>query len=270
MKLCMMSYTMSRQGFSVEEIIKTAVKLNMEGIDWVTTYGRNPKELRKISVDAGLELVCYTFFADKLMSGESKWLDEIKQSIDDAVSLGVSAIMIPTVVNENIPRDDFRRFWINALKQITPLTEQAGITLTIENYPGKDSAFVTAADFLEAKAQIPQLKLTYDNGNAATGEDPVDSLKLCKDDIVHVHFKDWYIKNRPGEGYRKMLNGKYFKPALIGQGDIPTSACLKALEEIGYEGYINIEYEGDNIPADKAIESAVDFLKSQCALINCL
>jgi sugar phosphate isomerase/epimerase len=57
-----------------------------------------------------------------------------------------------------------------------------------------------------------------------------------------------------------MLNGKYFKPALIGQGDIPTSACLKALKNIGYDGYINIEYESSDIPADQAIKQAIDFL----------
>ena len=253
---------MSRQGFSVEEIIKTAADLKMEGIDWVTTYGRNPKELKKMSVDAGLEVACHTFFAEKLLAGDNKWLDEVKQSIDDAVELGAPIIMIPTGVNEEMPRRDSRYFWIDALKQIAPFAEQAGITLTIENYPGKDSAFVTAADFFEAKVQVPQLKLTYDDGNAASGEDPVNSLNLCKDDIVHVHFKDWYIQDQSEEGYREMLNGKYFKPALIGQGDIPTSACLKALKKIGYDGYINIEYEGNAIPANKANELAITFLKN--------
>lgn len=262
MKLCMMSYTMSRQGFSVEEIIKTATNLKLEGIDWVTRYGLDPKELRKMTLDAGLKVACYTFFAEKLLFGDSNWMDEVKQSIDDAVSLGAPVIMIPTGVNEDIPRNNFRRFWIDALKEIIALSDQAGITLTIENYPGKDSAFVTASDFLEAKANIPQLKLTYDNGNAATGEDPVNSLKLCKNDIVHVHLKDWYIQNQTGEGYREMLNGKYFKSALVGQGDVPTSACLKALKEIDYKGYINIEYESDDIPADKAVQLAITFLKN--------
>ena len=223
-----------------------------------------------MSLDAGLKIACYTFFAEKLLAGAKNWLDEVKQSIDDAVTLGAPVIMIPTGVNENISRDNFRRFWIDAFRQIAPLTDRAGITLTIENYPGKNSAFVTAADFLEAKAGVPQLKLTYDDGNAAGGEDPVISVDLCKNDIVHVHFKDWYIQDYPDEGFREMLNGKYFKPALIGQGDIPTLACLKALDNIGYDGYINIEYEGDAVSADKAVELAVDFLKSRCLHTNSL
>ena len=256
-----MTYTMARQNFSVEDMIKTAVELKMEGIDWVTTHGRDPKELKQMSDDAGLEIVCHTFLAGKLLAGDADWLDEIKQSLDDAVQLGAPVVMIPTSRNDKISRDDFRRFWIDALKLIAPLAGKAGVVLTIENFPGKDSAFVTAADFFEAKAQVPQLKLTYDNGNAASGENPVESLNLCKDDIVHVHFKDWYVQDQPGDGYGEMLNGKYFKPALIGQGNMPTLACLKALDNIGYDGYVNIEYEGDDIPADKAIRQAMDFLK---------
>ncbi|MCD4825219.1 MAG: sugar phosphate isomerase/epimerase, partial [Phycisphaerae bacterium] len=240
---------------------KTAVELKMDGIDWVTTYGRDPKELKKMSHDAGLAIACHTFLAGKLMAGDADWLDEIKQSLDDAVELGAPVVMIPTMFNDKISRDDFRQFWIDALKQIAPFADQAGVTLTIENFPRKDSAFVTAADFFEAKAQIPQLKLTYDNGNAASGEDPVESLNLCKDDIVHVHFKDWYVQDQPGEGCLEMLNGKYFKPALIGQGDMPTRQCWNALKLSGYDGYVNIEYEGDDIPADEATKLAMDFLR---------
>ncbi len=264
----MMTYTMARQGFSVEDIVKTATELKMDGIDWVTTYGRDPNELKQMSVDAGLEVACHTFFAAKLMAGDSDWLDEIKQSIDNAVLLGAPVIMIPTLNNDKKSRDEFRGFWIDALRQIAPLADQAGIVLTIENFPGESSAFVIASDFFDAKKQIPQLKLTYDNGNAASGEDPLESFNLCKNEIVHVHFKDWYIRDEPAENYRRMLNGKFFKPALVGQGNLPTTQCLKALEDSGYDGFINIEYEGSDIPANEATKLAVEFLREQHAAIN--
>ena len=262
MKLCMMSYTMSRQGFSPEEIVSTSLKLGLTAIDWLTCCGESPRDLKKMCDDAGLKIPCYTFFAEKLLAGNTDWLDEIKKSVDDALVLGAPAIMIPTGVNDKIKRDEFLTFWIDALEHIAPVCENAGITLTVENYPGKNSAFVTAEDFLKAKRRIPQLKLTYDNGNAASGENPVTSLKKCKNDIVHVHFKDWYIQDHQADSYQQMLNGKYFKPTLIGQGDVPTLACLKALEDIKYQGYINIEYESSDIPADKAIVCAMNYLKS--------
>ena len=47
---------------------------------------------------------------------------------------------------------------------------------------------------------------------------------------------------------------------LLGDGDVPFPAYLKALEEIGYKGFLTIEREvGDNPTAD--IEKAVRFLR---------
>ncbi len=261
MKLCMMTYTMARQGFGVKDFIRTAVDCKMEGIDWITTYGENSEDLRNMSHDAGLEIACHTFRALKFLAGENNWLDEIKQSIEDAVVLGAPVVMIPTRSNPNISRDAFRNFWIEGLKQIAPLTDAAGLILTVENFPGKASAFVTADDYFKAKAEVPSLKLTYDNGNAAGGENPIESFKRCANDVVHAHFKDWNVSDMPQKGYIEMLNGKYFKAALIGQGDVDTAGVWEAMKEYGYKGFINIEYEGDDIKADKAIQMAVEYLR---------
>ena len=159
-------------------------------------------------------------------------------------------------------RDDFRRFWISALKQVAPLTDDAKLVLTIENFPGNKSAFIIADDYFEAKAEIPQLKLTYDNGNAAEGEDPVESFKKCAADVVHVHFKDRYIKNELTEGYRRTISGTYIKSALIGEGDVDTPACVNALRDYGYDGYINLEYEGDKYDGPESVRRMVEYLRS--------
>jgi sugar phosphate isomerase/epimerase len=258
----MMTYTMSRQGFSLKDIIQTAVDLELEGIDWVTTYGYAANELRKMSSDAGLTVVCHTFFCDKLTNGESDWLDEVKQSVEDAVMLDAPIVMIPTCCKPGLDRDSSRDFWINALLKIAPVTDNAGITLTIENFPGSDSAFITAADYYKAKTILPQLKLTYDNGNAAFGEDPVESFRLSVEDVVHAHFKDWYISNQPEKGCLDSIIGKYFRPALIGEGDIDTAACWNIMRDSNYSGFINIEYESSDIPAAEAMSKAVKYLRS--------
>lgn len=262
MKLCMMTYTMERQGFKIKDIIETATDLGLKGIDWVTTYGYDPKELKKMSDDAGLTVACHTFFCNKLTGGESNWLDEVKQSIENAVTLNSPIVMIPTCWNTELDRDAFRDFWIEALLQIAPVTDDAEITLTIENFPGRHSAFITADDYYRAKAAIPQLRLTYDNGNAAFGENEVDSFRRSAGDVVHAHFKDWYISDIPGAGCLESLDGRYFKPALIGEGDIDTSGCWNAMRDCNYDGFINIEYESSDIPALEAMTKAVKYLRS--------
>ena len=141
--------------------MKTAVDLKLGGIDWFTTYGHDPKEIKAMCQDAGLEIACYIFMAKRLMAGDGDWLDEVKRYIEEAVVLGAPVIMIPTNCNDSIARDEFRRFWIRSLGQIAPLTDQAGVVLTIENFPGKYSAFVTAADFFEAENVVPQYPARY-------------------------------------------------------------------------------------------------------------
>ncbi len=262
MKLSMMTYTMGRQGFGAEDFIKTAVDCKLDGIDWVTTHGRDAKDLRKMSDDAGLPVVCHTFILSKVFAGAQDWLDEAKKSIADAVTLGAPVVMIPTMSNDQISRNEFRRQWINALAEVATLTNDAGIVLTVENFPGMHSAFVTAADFFEAQKEIPQLRLTFDNGNAASGEAPVESFNQCREFVVHAHFKDWYIQSTPAEGYRQMLDGGYYRPALIGEGNVNTAGCWKAMKESGYSGYVNIEYEGNEVSADKAIARAAAFLRN--------
>jgi len=109
---------------------------------------------------------------------------------------------------------------------------------------------------------VPSLKLTFDNGNASTGEDQLASLRACADDIVHVHFKDWERSETPVDGMRQMLDGAYYRPALIGEGVVDSRATVRELERIGYKGFINIEYEGNKYPGDEAVRRVLDFLRN--------
>ncbi len=263
MKFSMMTYTMARQGFKVEDFIKTAVELKMDGIDWVSTYERDPKELKKLSDDAGLAVAAHTFFLGKVTSREPGFLDDAKRSLDDAVALGAPVVMIPTPpVADITDRDECRKIWIDALVQIEPLFKGSGIFLTVENFPGLLSPFVTAADFFDARKAVPSLYLTFDNGNASTGEDQLESLRQCAPYIKHVHFKDWDFSPEPKEGYRQMMNG-YYRAALIGEGVVDSLASLRELKKQGYQGYINIEYENDDYPADKATAKVLEYLKKE-------
>jgi sugar phosphate isomerase/epimerase len=260
MKLCMMSYTMARQGVGVEDIVRCAEELGLEGIDWVTTHDRTARELRAMSDAAGLTVAAHTFILCTFPDG-AQWRDAARQGLDDAVTLGAPVVMIPTMSRPDMERTEFRSLWIDALAEIAPWAREAGVILTVENFPGLHSAFVTSDDFAAAKRRVPDMKLTFDNGNAAGGEDPVASFRACAADVVHIHLKDWTVRDAPVEGYHPMLDGRYFRPALIGEGDMPTAACWQAFREAGYDRFINVEYEGNEVPAAEAMRRAVGYLR---------
>lgn len=98
-----------------------------------------------------------------------------------------------------------------------------------------------------------------------TGDDPVQAVHNLKDYIVHTHAKDGvrnYYRD-PEEVYglveAEMLASPSFEELPLGKGGVDFKNYLKALDEIGYHGFLTIEREvGDNPEGD--IRLAVDFL----------
>lgn len=261
MKFSMMTYTLMRQGcFTPEDCVRVAAELKMEGIDWVTTYDRDPEELKRMSLDAGLTVAAYTFFVQDAEMETIK--SQAAKDMDTACILGAPVIMLPpsprpglTTAAEN------RQRWCEILTELAPLAEERGLIMTVENFPGAISPFVTAADFYEAKKIVPSLKLTFDNGNAASGEDQIESLKKCFKDVAHIHLKDWDIIDHEEEGWRQMSDGRYYRAALIGEGAVDSRATVQTLEDLGYTGFINIEYENNKYPGDIAVKKVLEYLR---------
>lgn len=269
MKLTMMSYTMSRRAelFDLDEMLKLTRELDLYGIDFVTLHGYEAAELRKKTDDLGIKVVCFTFLAAMgLASPEDRavGVDLAKQGIEDAVTLGAPVIMIPTLPTAGMDRDTARGYWLEGLKEVAPMAAAAGVTLTLENFGSTESPFVTAADMMESVDQVPGCKVTYDSGGCATGEEPIQSFKDVAAHTVHAHLKDWYFSDEPREDFRPtpMLSGKYTKAALIGEGEVDNAGVVAAMREFGYDGTINIEYEGDKYHPAEAVRRAADYLRS--------
>ena len=94
MKFSMMTYTLMRQKtYTPADCIRVAVELGMDGIDWVSTYGEDPRELRKRCDDAGLPVVAHTFFLHRVP--EAELLDKAAVNLDNAVALGAPVVMLP-------------------------------------------------------------------------------------------------------------------------------------------------------------------------------
>lgn len=103
-----------------------------------------------------------------------------------------------------------------------------------------------------------------------TGDDPVGAVYNLKDYIVHTHAKDGIkLKDSNPEFVYKVVHPVpkeysekgFFREVPLGTGGVDFKAYLKALEDIGYKGFLTIEREcGENPEAD--IKTAVDYLKS--------
>lgn len=265
MKLSMMSYTIARQ-LSADQIDLVRMfgftrEIGLDGVDMVSTYGRHAREVRRLLDDFGLRAACHTISADFNQTEEEplqQALDAVQRGLENAVIMGAPCIMVVTPGREGISREETRRRWIVGLGKCMPFAKDAGVAVTVENFPGALSPFVTSADFLAAQKEVPDLRLTFDNGNVFTGgEDPADCFRACAESVVHAHFKDWV---HPESGGMLGLDGQRYTGALIGEGLLDHRSCLAAMLEAGYAGYINLEYENNKYDGEEATRRAAAYL----------
>ncbi len=268
MRYSMMSYTIARHGpkvFDLDRMLRLAVELKMAGVDFVTLHGFSAAELKKRCEGYGLAVVCYTIPAGGLTSDRREEVERAKETlmrgVEDAAALGAPVIMVVTPGRDDVPRDEARRRYIEGIARCIEVAKPMNIRVTVENFPGKSSPFVTAEDFLAAAVQLPDLGLTFDSGNTAGGEDPADSFRRVAGRVAHAHFKDWVVLTARQAGGREMLNGLRYEPALIGEGILNHKAVLGAMGQSGYCGCINIEYEGPKDPYE-ATRAAVNYLRA--------
>ncbi len=262
----MMSYTIALGEWNktkdIVKLCRLTRKLELEAIDWITTYGTAPAEVKKICDDFGLKTACYTFFSDINFpdrKSRQPGIDKIKEGIETALILGTDKIMLPLTGKEGLTRQESRKNCIEGLKDAVEIGKKNGVTVTVEHFPQDSAPFVISSDVNEAIKEIPQLRVTYDAGNMLTGgENPVDGYLNSKDYIVHAHFKDWEPAGKEG---RHGADGKYYKAALTGEGLLDYPAIIKAMAENNYGGYINFEYEGKTYTPEEAMRKALKYFK---------
>lgn len=146
--------------------------------------------------------------------------------------------------------------------------DDVGAYFAIETGPEIATTLKVFLDSLSSQG----VRVNYDPANLVmvTGDDPVQGVYTLKDYIVHTHAKDGIQiqKSNPEYIYRCFADGmpenfhvdEYFLEKPLGLGNVQFDAYLKALRDIGYEGFLTIEREvGDN--PEKDIREAVQFLQ---------
>ncbi|NLA77137.1 MAG: sugar phosphate isomerase/epimerase, partial [Clostridiales bacterium] len=104
-----------------------------------------------------------------------------------------------------------------------------------------------------------------------TGDDPANAVRNLRKYIVHTHAKDgrqlFYKDPEIVYGMVKddaLVTGPSFEEVPLGEGSVPWKNYLRALDEIGFNGFLTIEREVGNDP-ERDISNAVSFLKGAMA-----
>jgi sugar phosphate isomerase/epimerase len=143
--------------------------------------------------------------------------------------------------------DDFARRW-------TPILDayaEAGVRFGLEVHP-TEIAFdiATSERAIEAVGGHPAFGFNYDPSHLAyQGVDYIAFIRRFADRIVHVHIKDaWWGR---GDGSIGVFGGhttfgdprRYWDFRSIGRGDVDFEEVIVALNDIGYQGPLSVEWE---------------------------
>ena len=196
-------------------------------------------------------------------------IEKTKRIIDLAVEF--SARVVTTHIGVIPDEKTHPRYavMLSALTECGSYAAAKGVTLAIETGPEKAK---TLKAFIEDTEGGVGVNLDPANFTMVTGQDAVEAVSILKNYIVHTHVKDGRkldpelkaetVYHAFAVGGVAALNAcKGFEVLPIGQGDVDWKSYMKALREIGYDGYLTIEREAGDAPFDD-IRSAVKFIRS--------
>ena len=168
------------------------------------------------------------------------------------------------VVPENKNHERYK-IMQEACFELAQYADSMGSHFAIETGPERAQ---TLKEFLDSLGSTG-VAVNLDPANLVmvTGDDPVAAVYTLKDYIVHTHAKDGVklLDCNPEIIYNVIEHDAWdgepaFREMQMGQGDVDFPKYLRALEEIGYKGFLTIEREcGENPTSD--IKMAVEFLK---------
>ena len=178
-----------------------------------------------------------------------------------------------------IPEDKSDPTWgvmLDACKELSEHASGLGACYAIETGPEKATVLKEFLDNIPTKG----MKVNFDPANMVmvTDDDPVKGVHTLKDYIVHTHAKDGIMNKYfgPDVVYNAFAVGGVeallalegaFTETPIGQGNVRWNEYLKALDDIGFNGFLTIEREGAEDPQGD-VKIGIDFLKKKLAELS--
>ena len=192
-------------------------------------------------------------------------VDFSKKILDLAKELETDVVTTHIGVVPNDPNHDRYKIMQEACRELAEYADSIDAHFAVETGPETSAVLKGFLDSLDSTG----VGVNLDPANLVmvTGDDPVQAVHNLKKYIVHTHAKDgkqiFYRDPEIVYGIKKdvIVTDDSFIEVPLGEGSVPFPAYLKALEDIGYNGFLTIEREVGDDP-EKDIRAAVEFLKN--------
>ena len=191
-------------------------------------------------------------------------IEKSKRIIEMAKELETDVVTTHIGVVPEDANHDRYKIMQDACFQLAEFADSIDAHFAVETGPETSANLKKFLDSLGSKG----VGVNLDPANLVmvTGDDPVQAVYNLKDYIVHTHAKDgkqlFYLEPEIVYGVKKdiIVEDDSFIEVPLGEGSVDFPNYLKALEDIGFKGFLTIEREVGDDPA-KDIGNAVTFLR---------
>ncbi|MCF8326159.1 MAG: sugar phosphate isomerase/epimerase [Leadbetterella sp.] len=252
--------------FPIEKVIDDAARMGLDGIDVLHRQMEGEdnayiQKLKRHAFENGIALTCLSIhqgFVYPDTAERKKHIDHTLHCIELAAKMGIPCLRLNTGRWNTIKSfDDFMKargiepaiagyteddafaWCIDGVEQCVKKAEELGVLLALENHWGL-AATPQGMIRIHKAINSPWLQLLMDTGNFL--EDPYDKLEMIAKDTCFVQAKTYY-----GGGVWYSL-------------DLDYERIVKILNKVNYQGYISIEFEG-NEAAESGVRKSVEMLR---------
>lgn len=268
-------------GNCIEDKIRAAAKLGIDGVQIYANeapgsplyYSADKRaELRDVVASCGLKIsaVCGDLgvgFGDPTVN--ARLIDVSKRIIEltHELSCGIMTTHIGVIPSDS--RHPRYNIMIEAVREIADFSASAGIVTAIETGPEPSATLRRFTDDIGSHG----IGVNMDPANLAMviGEDPAEAVRVLGQRIVHTHAKDGVkLRDVPPEIIYNVTHpvpkeyadaGRAFAETPLGHGAVNFPEYLRALGEIGYNGFLTVERETGEDP-ESNIREAVEYLRA--------
>jgi len=233
------------------EAVETAARLRFDGVQ--VSLGRKPvdgrlplddlalqqqyltaSKIQKIALDGTCLDILHVNFLKNDKLGQT-W---VADSIPITKKLDARVVLLPFFGKGALATRDEMDYVGDVLREIAPEAERAGVIFGLEDT-------ISAEDNVRImeRTKSPAVLTYYDVGNSTQGGfDVVKEIRwLGKARICQIHLKD--------------------NPHYLGEGKIDFPAVLKAIEDIGFHGYANLETSCPSDSVDDDMTRNLHFIR---------
>lgn len=258
--------------------VKKAASCGAQGIQVYATNGEMaPENMTPAKITAFKDLVASNGLVVSALCGdlgggfgnkeENGWrVEKSKRILDLAKEIGTDVVTTHIGVVPQDKNHDRYKIMQEACFELSRYADSIGSHFAIETGPETSAVLKEFLDSLDSTG----VGVNLDPANLVmvTGDDPAGAVHNLAKYIVHTHAKDgkqlFYKDPEIVYGVVKssLVTGPSFLEVPLGEGSVPWDNYLKALNDIGYKGFLTIEREVGDDP-EKDIRMAVEFLKAR-------